>query len=64
MLGDCGYWPYTLGRSVGLYTGECVVNSSMGLWDHADIQTKFWLHPVQHSDGGGRQGDGIYNLKK
>ena len=30
-IGNCGYWPYTLGRSVRLYTNECVVDSGMGL---------------------------------
>ena len=31
IIGDCGYWPYTSGRSVRLYTDECVVDSGMGL---------------------------------
>ena len=38
MIGYCcdyRYWPYTLGRSVGLYTGECVVDSGTVLWDRA-----------------------------
>ena len=30
-LATCGYWPYTLGRSVRLYTDECVVDSGTGL---------------------------------
>ena len=32
IIGDYGYWPYTLGRSMGLYTSECVVDSGTGLW--------------------------------
>ena len=31
IIGDCGYWPYTLGRSVRLYTDGCVVDSGTGL---------------------------------
>ena len=31
VIGDCGYWPCTSGRSVRLYTHECVVNSGTGL---------------------------------
>ena len=31
IIGDCGYWPYTSGRSVRLYTNGCVVDSSTGL---------------------------------
>ena len=31
IIGDCGYWPYTSGRSVRLYTDECVVDSGTGL---------------------------------
>ena len=31
IIGDCSYWPYTSGRSVRLYTNECVVDSSTGL---------------------------------
>ena len=34
-IGRCYYWSHTLARSVRLYTGECVVDSSMGLWDRA-----------------------------
>ena len=33
--GRCYYWSHTSARSVRLYTGECVVDSSMGLWDRA-----------------------------
>ena len=36
MIGDCGYWPHTSGRSVGLYTGECVV-VSVGLYIHRHL---------------------------
>ena len=32
---DYRYWPYTSGRSVRLYTGECVVDSGTVLWDRA-----------------------------
>ena len=35
MIGRCYYWSHTSARSVRLYTGECVVDSSMGLWDRA-----------------------------
>ena len=31
IIGDCGYWPYTSGRSVRLYSDECVVDSGTGL---------------------------------
>ena len=31
IIGDCGYWPYTSGRSVRLYTDGCVVDSGTGL---------------------------------
>ena len=31
IIGDCGYWPYTSGRSVRLYIDECVVDSGTGL---------------------------------
>ena len=31
IIGDYGYWPYTLGRSVRLYTDGCVVDSCTGL---------------------------------
>ena len=31
IVGECGYWPYTSGRSVRLYTNGCVVNSGTGL---------------------------------
>ena len=31
IIGNCGYWPYTSGRSVRLYTNGCVVDSGMGL---------------------------------
>ena len=31
IIGNCGYWPYTSGRSVRLYTDGCVVDSSTGL---------------------------------
>ena len=41
IIGDCGYWPYTLGRSVRLYTNGCVVDSGMGLWDHAVLPLPF-----------------------
>ena len=35
-IGRCYYWSHTLARSMRLYTGECVVDSSTGLWDRAD----------------------------
>ena len=31
IIGDYGYWPYTSGKSVRLYTDECVVDSGTGL---------------------------------
>ena len=31
IIGDCGYWPCTWGRSVRLYTDGCVVDSGTGL---------------------------------
>ena len=31
IIDDYGYWPYTSGRSVRLYTDGCVVNSGTGL---------------------------------
>ena len=34
-IGRCYYWSHTSARSVRLYTGECVVDSSTGLWDRA-----------------------------
>ena len=34
-IGRRYYWSHTSGRSVRLYTGECVVDSSTGLWDRA-----------------------------
>ena len=40
-IGRRYYWSHTLARSVGLYTGECVVDSSTGLWDRAVL-----LYPV------------------
>ena len=40
-IGRRYYWSHTSGRSVRLYTGECVVDSSTGLWDRAVL-----LYPV------------------
>ena len=40
-IGRCYYWSHTSGRSVRLYTGECVVDSSTELWDRAVL-----LYPV------------------
>ena len=40
-VGRCYYWSHTSVRSVRLYTGECVVDSSTGLWDRAVL-----LYPV------------------
>ena len=37
-IGRCYYWSHTSGRSVRLYTGECVVDSSTGLWDRATFK--------------------------
>ena len=42
-IGRCYYWSHTSARSVRLYTGECVVDSSTGLWDRA-----CWLYRGQH----------------
>ena len=39
-IGRCYYWSHTSARSVRLYTGECVVNSSTGLWDRAPLKDK------------------------
>ena len=36
-IGRRYYWSHTSGRSVRLYTGECVVDSSTGLWDRAQV---------------------------
>ena len=53
-IGRCYYWSHTSGRSVRLYTGECVVDSSMGLWDRANvypvnihITVKAYLFPLE-----------------
>ena len=40
-IGRCYYWSHTSARSVRLHTGECVVDSSTGLWDRAVL-----LYPV------------------
>ena len=37
----CGYWPYTLGRSVRLYTDGCVVDSGTGLMGPCKHSTCF-----------------------
>ena len=37
-IGRRYYWSHTSARSVGLYTGECVVDSSTGLWDRASTK--------------------------
>ena len=38
-IGRCYHWSHTSGRSARLYTGECVVDSSTGLWDRAIAET-------------------------
>ena len=49
IIGDCGYWPYTLGRSVRLYTDECVVDGGTGLMGPCSIRGT----PLAGLDGGG-----------
>ena len=41
-IGRRYYWSHTSARSVRLYTGECVVDSSTGLWDRAPWPLLFW----------------------
>ena len=46
MIGRCYYWSHTSGRSVRLYTGECVVDSSTGLWDRARCLAFAWFETI------------------
>ena len=46
MLNDCGHWPYTSGRSVGLYTGVCVVNSGTVLGTVQKYTEKLSYHQI------------------
>ena len=46
-IGRCYYWSHTSGRSVRLYTGECVIDSSTGLWDRAAVSGMKTLYSDQ-----------------
>ena len=48
IIGNCGYWLYTSGRSLRLYTDGCVVDSGMGLMGLCIITKSIspWASPV------------------